>query len=198
MKLKFVLPVLALAAAGAAFWPAAGGAATFKGIVVAKEHGTLLVTSPSGVVRAVSGRAAVGSRVAVTGRTATVVGRAHVARVRGIVVRRVGATMFLSSNRHLVAVRTGRAPASANDTPPSPPAPGTVVSSQVTIENGELDEDDVDVVGQTNASSLQVQAVVAAVGPGAAALTPRPQTLTGALPARPTLPASVGRPTGPA
>ena len=42
MKLKLVLPVLALATAGAAFWPAAGGAATFKGVVVAKQHGTLL------------------------------------------------------------------------------------------------------------------------------------------------------------
>ena len=32
MKLKGFLPVLALAVATAAFWPAAGGAATFKGI----------------------------------------------------------------------------------------------------------------------------------------------------------------------
>jgi len=190
MKLKLVLPVLALAAAGAAFWPAAGGAATFKGIVVAKQHGTLLVTSPSGVVRAVSGRAAVGSRVAVSGRTVTVVGHARSALVRGIVVRRIGTTMFLSSNRHLLAIHNARrlAGTAASTTTPQP---GAVVEAQVSVENGDLEEQDEQEVGQATSSSIQVQATVSAVGVGTVTLNVQGQTLTVNLPGGLTLPASL-------
>ena len=66
MKKGFI-SVLALVAATAAFWPAAGGASNFKGIVVAKQHGALLVASPAGALRVVHARAAVGSRLALTG-----------------------------------------------------------------------------------------------------------------------------------
>ncbi|MDX6455151.1 MAG: hypothetical protein QOD48_1258 [Gaiellaceae bacterium] len=190
MKLKLVLPVLALAAAGAAFWPAAGGAATFKGIVVAKQHGTLLVTSPSGAVHAVSGRAAVGSRVAVSGRTVTVVGRAHTALVRGIVVRRIGTTMFLSSNRHLLAIHNARRLA-GTATSTTAPQPGAVVEAQVSVDNGDLVEQDEQEVGQANSSSIQVQATVSAVGVGTVTLNVQGQTLTVNLPGGLTLPASL-------
>ena len=196
------LSLIVAVAAVVAVWPASSGAATFKGVVVAKQRGALLVASPAGVVTAVTGRASIGSRVTISGGRVSVVGRAHVARVRGIVVRRVGATMFLSSNRHLVAVHTGRMLASASDTTPAPPAtpttpattpaPGDVVSAQVTIGNGgELDEDSSEDLGSSNASSLQVQAVVAAVGPGTVTLTVGTQTLTVPLPAGLTLPASM-------
>src|SRR5712691_4633385 len=152
------LSLIIAVAAVVAVWPASSGAATFKGVVVAKQRGVLLVASPAGVVTAVSGRASIGSRVTVSGGRATVVGRAHRARVRGIVVRRVGATMFLSSNRHLVAVHTGGQLASASDTTPTPPATpttpattpatGDVVSAQVTIgSGGELDEDSAENLG---------------------------------------------------
>jgi hypothetical protein len=193
-RFSLVIAVIAVVAV----WPASSGAATFKGIVVAKQHGALLVASPAGVVTAVSGRASIGSRVAVSGGRVEVVGRAHVARVRGIVVRRVGATLFLSSNRHLVAVHTGRVLASANDTTPAPttptttPQPGDLVSSQVTIQSGgELDEESSDDLGHTNAAALQVQAVVSAVGPGTVTLTVGTQSLTVNLPAGLTLPASM-------
>src|SRR5713101_8455523 len=157
--MKRFLPVIAVIAV-VAVWPAASGAATFKGIVVAKQHGALLVASPAGVVTAVAGRASIGSRVAVSGGRVEVVGHARVARVRGIVVRRVGATMFLSSNRHLVAVHTGRVLASVSDTTPPPatpapatPATGDIVSAQVTIgSGGELDEDSAENLGSSNAS----------------------------------------------
>src|ERR1700716_706695 len=96
-----LLSLIFAVAAVVAVWPASSGAATFTGVVVEKQHGALLVASPGGVVTAVAGRASIGSRVTVSGGHATVVGRAHVARVRGIFVRRVGATMFISSNRHL-------------------------------------------------------------------------------------------------
>lgn len=190
------LTLICAVAAVIGVWPAASSAATFKGIVVAKQRGALLVASPSGVIRVVSGAASIGSRVSLSGGHATVTGRAHTARIRGIVVRRIGTTMFLSSNRHLVAVHTGRRLASVSDTTPttpvtSTPAPGAVVSSQVTIQNGELDEDSSETVGQSNSKTLQVQAVVAAVGAGTVTLTVGTQTLTVALPGGLTLPASL-------
>lgn len=193
------LSLIAALVAVAAVWPAASGAATFKGIVVAKQHGALLVASPSGSVTSVSGHASIGSRVSVSGGHASVVGRAHSARIRGVVVKRVGSTLFLSSNRHLVAVHTGRVLASATDTAPIPttpapttPAPGTIVSSQVAIQgNGELDEQSSEDVGQSSSSSLQVQAVVASVGVGTVTLTVGTQTLTVPLPVGLTLPAAM-------
>jgi len=199
------LTLIAAAVAVIGVWPAASSAATFKGIVVAKQRGALLVASPAGLVRAVAGSASIGSRVVLSGGRATVVGRAHTARIRGIVVRRVGTTVFLSSNKHLVAVHTGRRLASAGTTPPpittttngttttttGASQPGDVVSSQVTIQNGELDEDSSENVGHSSASDLQVQAVVAAVGPGTVTLTVGTQTLTVPLPGGLTLPASM-------
>ena len=190
-RLSLILAVTAVVAV----WPASSGAATFKGVVVAKQHGALLVASPSGGLSAVSGRASIGSRVAVSGGRATVVGRARSAHIRGIVVRRVGSTLFLSSNRHLVALHTGRVLASAATTAPitaTTLTPGSIVSSQVAIQSsGELDQESSDVVGQTNASALQVSAVVSAVGPGTVTLTVGTQTLTVPLPAGLTLPASM-------
>jgi hypothetical protein len=83
-------------------------------------------------------------------------------------------------------------PTPTTPTTPTTPAPGTVVSTQVTIQSGgELDEENSDVVGQSNASSLQVTAVVASVGPGTVTLTVGTQTLTVPLPAGLTLPASM-------
>jgi len=190
MKLKGVLAVLIVAAAGAAFWPAAGGAATFRGVVVAKQHGSLFVTSRSGVVRAVRGRAAVGSRVVVTGAGAAVVGRARTALVRGIVVRRVGTTMFLSSNRHLLAIHNARRLADSSPTPTTP-QPGAVVSAEVSVANGDLEEQDEQEVGQVNSSSIQVQATISAVGVGTVTLNVQGQTLTVQLPGGLTLPASL-------
>jgi hypothetical protein len=191
---RLALMVAATAALGV--WPAASNAATFKGVVVAKQRGALLVASPAGAIRAVSGSASVGARVVLSGGHATVVGRAQTAHVRGIVVRRVGAIVFLSSNRHLVAVHTGRRLAAASDTTPAPatpttPQPGDVVSSQVTIRNGELDEDSSEDLGSSCAGSLQVQATVSAIGAGTVTLTVGTQTLTVPLPGGLTLPASL-------
>src|SRR5947209_7585269 len=190
MRLRGFLLLAAVATVATALWPAAGGAATFKGIVVAREHGTLLVASPTGLVRAVSGGATVGSRVVVGGGHATVVGRAATARVRGIVIRRVGATLFVSSNRHLLALHTARVLAA---TAPSttPAAPGTIISAQVELANGQLDEQDEDDIGQVANNTITVQATVAAVAAGSVTLTVQGQTLTVPLPAGLTLPASL-------
>jgi hypothetical protein len=189
------LAVIVAATAVIGVWPAASSAATFRGVVVAKEHGALLVASPAGVVRAVEGNAALGARIALSGGHATVVGTARTARVHGIVVRRLGAIVFLSSNRHLVAVHVGRRLASASDAAPAPaapaPQPGDVVSSQVTIQNGELDEDSLEDLGPVAASTLQVQATVSAVGVGTVTLAVGAQTLTVPLPGGLALPATL-------
>jgi hypothetical protein len=162
-------------------WPAASHAASFDGVVVAKQRGVLLVASPAGSVRTVRGSAAVGSRVSVSGSRMSLVGRSHTARIRGVVVRRIGATEFVSSNRHLVAVNgtTGTS------------QPGDVVSSQVTIENGNLVEDVGEDLGHMNASVLTVQALVSAVGPGTVTVTVGTQALVLTLPVGLTLPASL-------
>jgi hypothetical protein len=190
MRLKGFFVLVGAAAALAAFSPAAGGAATFHGIVVARQGGGLLVASPSGIVTSLAGHATIGARVAVVDGRAVVVGRARTARIHGIVVRRVGSTLIVSSNRHLVAIHKARALA---DTAPVPttPGPGTVVNATVGVSSGELDEENEDDVGQTNASSLQVQAVVAQVGQGTITLNVQGQMLTVPLPAGLTLPASV-------
>ena len=185
-----------------AAWPAGAGAATLKGVVVGKLHGRVLVASPAGILQSVAGSASVGSRVAVAGGRLVVVGRAHTARIRGIVVRRIGTVMFVSSNRQVVALHAARRLASASDSTPTttttttttttPAAPGTVISAQVGIgANGQLDEETEDDVGTTSASSLQIQAVVASVGAGTVTLTVNGQSLTLPLPAGLTLPASI-------
>jgi hypothetical protein len=196
------LALIAAVTALVGVWPAASSAATFKGVVVAKQRGALLVASPTGLIRAVSGTASIGSRVELSGGHATVVGRAHTAHIRGIVVRRIGTTVFLSSNKHLVAVHTGRRLSSVSTNPPpiTTNANGTTtgglqlgdnVSSTVTIQNGELDESSSETVGHTNASDVQVQAVVASIGAGTVTLTVGTQTLTVPLPAGLTLPDSM-------
>jgi len=186
LKLKALLLLAVVSGIATAMWPATGTAATFRGIVVAREHGTMLVASPTGLVRAVSGSAAVGARVVVGAARATVIGRASKAHIRGIVVRRTGATLFVSSNRHLLALHTARVLAG-----PAAAAPGTIISAQVGIANGQLDEQDETDVGQVSSNSLTVQATVAAVAPGSVTLTVQGQTLTVPLPAGLTLPASL-------
>jgi hypothetical protein len=191
MRLKGLVLFVAVVGAVAALWPAAGSAATFRGVVVAKQHGTILVASPSGMINAFAGRAAVGSRITVTSGRATVVGHARLAHIHGIVVRRIGSTLILSSNRHLVAIHKARLLADATPTTPTAPQPGAVVNTTVTTTNGELDEQDEDEVGQVNANAIQVQAVVSAVGTGTVTLTIQGQLLVVPLPAGLTFPASI-------
>jgi hypothetical protein len=181
MKLRAALLVIGIAC----LVPAGASASTSRGIVVGKQHGLLLVAAPNGVVHLVSGRAAIGARLV----GSRVVGRATRARIHGIVVERVGTTMFLSSNRHLLAVHTQRVLAAANAA--SVPAPGTVVNTTVDVkENGELEEQDEDAVGQVN-GAIQVQATVTAIAAGKVTLSVNGQPLTVNLPAGLTLPASV-------
>ena len=186
--MKWLVTALALAAATAALWPAAAGASTATGIVVARSHGTLLVATPSGALRALRGRATIGSRLVL--RSGAVVGRAAHATIRGVVVQRLGTTLVLSSNRHLIAIpnRVGRRLSSASQ---APPAPGALVTTDVSVANGTLEEQDEQEVGQSASSSLAVQATIKAVGTGTVTLDVQGQSVTVNLPAGLTLPATL-------
>ncbi len=188
--MKRLLAIVTVLAASAV-WPALSGAATFKGVVVGSQHGTLLVAGAGGGVNAVSGRAAVGSRVSVSGRTVHVVGRANRAVVRGVVVGRTATTMFLSAGRHLLAVHTARHTSSVGSTPvPLVPLPGHAISTTLHISNsGRLDDEGDDDLGP--APAVSVDATVAAVAAGSVTLTVDGQTLTLPLPAGLTLPATL-------
>ena len=183
--MKWLVSALALTAATAALWPAAAGASTATGIVVARSHGTLLVASPSGTLSALRGSASIGTRLAL--RTGAVVGRASHARISGVVVQRIGTTLVLSSNHHLIAIpnRVGRRLATASTTPP---APGAVVTTDVSTANGTLEEQDEQEVGQSTSSSLAVQATIKAVGAGTVTLDVQGQSVTVNLPGGLTLP----------
>jgi hypothetical protein len=168
------LKALLLVSLAAAVWAGTAHA----GVVVAKQRGTMLVASANGTVHAVRGNASVGSRLAGT----RVVGHASHARIHGVVVKRVGATAFLSSNRHLLAVHS---------TDPTPAPTGSVVDTTVTVQpGGELDDENENEVGQVN-GSLQISATITAVAAGTVTLSVNGQTVTLNLPNGLTLPASL-------
>src|SRR4051794_18061616 len=187
---KGIVTVLAVVGLGAvaAFWPAAAGASGFNGVVVAKQRGALLVVSPAGALRTVHAHAAVGARLTGT----TVVGRATHARIHGIVVRRIGTTLVLSSNRHLIAIpnRVGRRLADHSPAPTTT-VPGAVVNADVTISNGQIEEVDEDEVGEVGATTLTIQATVKAVAAGSVTLDVQGRSITVPLPAGLTLPATL-------
>jgi hypothetical protein len=176
------------AAVTAAVVPAAAWAGTFQGVVVSHQGTALAVAQPSGLVQTVhsTSRARVGAVVRVSGARVTVVGHARRARVHGVLVRKVGSTAFLAAGRSVLALRGTRGLAAVH----SGPAPGTVVDATVAIgQSGQLTTQTATTGGQV--SSVQVQAVVSAVGPGTVTLTVNGQPLTLQLPAGLTLPASV-------
>jgi hypothetical protein len=138
----------------------------------------------------VHARAFIGARLVGT----TVVGRATHARIHGIVLRRIGTTLILSSNRNVIAIpnRVGRLLADHTPTPSTTTtAPGAVVNAEVKIENGQIEEEDENEVGQVNASTLTIQATVKAVAAGSVTLDVQGQSITLSLPAGLTLPASL-------
>ena len=185
---RLLLPVAAamvLFVAGSAV--AARSAGSLRGVVVGHQHGVLLVASSRGLVRAVAGRAEVGERVLVRGgRLAAVAGRAQRALIHGVVVRRNGRLTFLSASGHLLVVHARRTVASTGG---SGPAPGTVVQQTVSFDQGSLDDQGEQDLGQTG--QTQIQAQVAAVGQGSITLTVNGQPLVIQLPAGLTLPSSL-------
>lgn len=183
--MKHVLLAVVAAVAAAALVPATAGAATVRGVVVSRSHGMMFVATRTGRVVGVKGHAAVGSRVV----GSRVVGRASRARIHGIVVMAKRSTLFVSSNRHLVAIHTGRS--LADNGGQTGTAPGTVVTTTVGLQNGQLNEQHQTDNGQSSATVIPVQATVTAVGAGTVTLTVNGVSVTLNLPAGLTLPSSI-------
>jgi hypothetical protein len=184
--MKKLLP-LALLIGLVAAAPAAAAPARLAGVVVAKQHGMLLVAGARGAVQAVPGTARVGSRVVVQAGRVRITGRAHRALVRAVVVRRVGSTMFVTAAHRILAIQSGRRLTSATQTTPQP---GDVVQAQVAIgAGGTLASQGTQTLGTAN--DVVVQATISAVGQGTVTLSVNGQSLTITLPAGMTLPATV-------
>jgi len=172
--------LLAAVVAAAAAFPTTALAGTFSGVVVGKGGGTLAVAAKTGLVRTVSSRAnlRLGARVQVNGTSVRSFGVASRARVRGVVLRRMGRTTFLAAGRSLLAMRAATAPAA-----------GAIVDANVAIAGGALTQQSLQVVGHDDL--VTVQAPVTAVGPGTITVTVNGQPLTLRLPAGIQLPASL-------
>jgi hypothetical protein len=173
--------VLSLVVAAAVAFPAAAGAASFGGIVVAKQvrRHALVVASHTGAVRVVhTHRLAtrLGARVTVRARrlrdgtfSATKVsvrGRAHRARIHGVVVRRLRGRVLIAAGHSVLSIRTRRLFSLQDDNPGA--QPGDEVDETVTIDNGNLNEDDVDEVGHTQKLELE-GSIVSVTAPTSAA-----------------------------
>jgi hypothetical protein len=121
------------------------------------------------------------------GRLVSVGGRAQRALIHGVVVRRSARLTFLSAGGHLLVVHARRTVASAAG---GGPPPGTVVQQTVSFDDqGNLDDQGEDDLGQTG--QTQIQAQISAVGPGTVTVTVNGQPLVIQLPAGLTLPSSL-------
>jgi hypothetical protein len=200
--------LIAGALAFAALYPAAAGAATFKGTVVSRFQArhVLVVSSSTGTVRTLhTGSAArVGAVVSVTAATradgtftasrVAVVGRAHKARIQGVVLSRAHGMTFVSGNRSVIAVHSRRrALASVGDT--APPA-GTVANIDVAIgTTGALTQTAITPVATSG--NIVIQATVDSLTPATAttagSLVLKVGTETFTIPLAPgtTLPATI-------
>jgi hypothetical protein len=166
---------------------AARSAGSVRGVVVGHQRGEALVASSQGLVSVVKGRARVGERVLVRGgRLVGVTARASRALIHGVVVRRSARLTFLYASGHLLVVHARRTVASAAG---SGAAPGTVVQQTVSFDQGNLDDQGEDDLGQTG--QTQIQAQISAVGPGSITVTVNGQPLVIPLPAGLTLPSSL-------
>lgn len=192
--MKRLSVLVAIVSVALAAWPALAAAATYRGVVVSKQSGVLLVATSAGVVHGIRGSstAHVGSRVAVSGTRVSIVGRASRVRVQGVLVRKTSHTLFLSAGHRLLAVHSSRALASAAGNNPGTLQPGELVQTTVTIDDqGELEDDDTQGLGTT--SSTQITATITDVAPGSISVTATGSTspLTIPLPAGLTLPSTL-------
>lgn len=201
---KLLLP---LAAAVAFVLPGTAGAASFGGIVVAKQPARhAVVVSTAGVVRTVhTHRAglAVGSRVAVRAKlladgtfsasSLVTRGRARTARIRGVVARQLRTGYMVAAGHSMLAVRTPKlADAGAGATGP---ATGTIVVVSVDTNDNELDQQEVEEQGL--AQRLELEGTLSAItfatatDPGELVLTVGKSTIDVVVPAGTSLPATL-------
>jgi len=201
---KLLLP---LVAAVAVVLPATAGAASFGGVVVARQPARhAVVVSTAGVVRTVHTHRvglAVGSRVAVKAKlladgtfsAAAVVtrGRAATARIRGVVARQLRTGYVVAAGHSMLAVRTRR-PADAG-AGAAGPSTGTIVDVTVDTDDNALDEQDVEERGY--AQRLELEGTIAAItfatatAPGELVLTVGKSTIDVVVPPGTSLPATL-------
>ena len=161
---RFLLVLAATAAALVVVLPATAGAATFRGVVIAKDSArkAIVTASANGTVRTVRlhagfKRLRVGGVVVVRGSklpdgtfSAGAVkrtGKARQAHVRGTVVKRIGARLVISAGGSVFALRLrGKAGASARG---GGLEPGDRVEGKTEVRNGGLscNEHDLQTVG---------------------------------------------------
>jgi hypothetical protein len=169
---RFALLFVAAVAAIVIVLPATAGAATFRGVVIAKDSArkALVTASSNGTVRTVRVRASfkrigVGSRVAVraarlpdgtfSASSVKRLGKTRQAHVRGSVVRRLGARLVISAGGSVFALRI-RGKTGASEGSGGLQA-GDQVDCDARLKNGGLEagEDDIDEVGHDDRLVLE-------------------------------------------
>ena len=136
---KILVAAAVAALAAPALASAAPSATGTRGIVVQRDAraGVVVVATPSGSLLRVHVakpmRLAMGTVVKVRGSKVAVVGRAHKAKLRGVVMRRHKHSFALADHGSVVAV-----------TSPTPPAAGQAVTATVQVTPTELEDDDGD------------------------------------------------------
>jgi hypothetical protein len=152
--------MLLAVAIGALAVPALAGAAqtpTLRGIVVQRDAkaGVVVIAGKSGKLQrikvAAPGKVAMGSVLKVVGSKVTVVGKAHRAKLRGVVVRRHVHSFALAGNGSVLAV-----------TSPTPPAPGQQVTTTVQVSPNALDDDGNEQVDAEDVARAEVRGTVMA------------------------------------
>lgn len=166
--------LLALSVVAAAF-PASAGAASWQGIVVAKEEArkAVVTASPSGLVRTVRtpsriNALRIGQRLSVRARPLAdgtfasqeirILGRAKQARVRAVVVKyqRALKRYLVSAGGSVFALRTGSARSLASSAEEPPPAqPGTEIVATVNVSGGTAQAQQVSQVGRVGKLELE-------------------------------------------
>jgi hypothetical protein len=164
--------IISLVVAFGVAFPATAGAATFHGIVVGKQsrRHALIVSSKTGLVRTVHTHrlgVRVGARVSVAAHklrdgtfSATrvrVTGRAHRARIHGVVARRLRGRLLISAGHSILAVRTHQSFSMKDDGHGA--QEGDVVNVTVDTDDQELDEQDLEDVGHVQKIELEGKVV---------------------------------------
>ena len=198
MRVKILAPLALLLALAV---PAQARAAEFHGTVIAKQpqRGTLVLAGRDGIGLTVHARtrAVLGSRVSLRGsrlRDGTirasrlaVLSRTRHALIRGVVVRQLARSTIVATGRSAITIhhRAARRPASSSDH--GGLRPGTIADFRVHIDDDDLFENHVIVVGQ--AGDVEIEGAVVSVSPLVVSVEGLPITIT--VPATVTLPAGL-------
>ena len=161
-----LLPLILIGATASLGLADAASAATVHGTVIKREAHASVIALKSGKLLTVRGASArLGSvvtvrgsrkRSAITALSMRVTGQAKHAKVHGIVVRRAGHRFLLADQGPSVAVMTPTT---------TPPAPGSEVTTSVTIGAGSLEQDDDASVDAEHADGAEFSGAVATVTP---------------------------------